>query len=353
MQQHPDLLSNHPDDLVKSAWRKLDSAAAPEGTLHVARRLAESAAVTLYEWGLPGETVAAALLVPLRNYALIDALALQQEFGSAAQLAERMLEFRSPLMAKTDPLGADSSAERHSSMLRRLFRQAYLDLPDFHLVLSILAEHEAHYQVMETPALAEETQNVFIPLTEMLGLWKLRRVWLERSAFLLAHTNPAAEKNYQYLKDLCADPAGYTREEIYNLAANRSEKQLPADRKRLLNKAQGYVHFEASLMERCRQYKFDDLPMVEPRVLEPGTILRRSSDRESQEEMAQRLGVRILCASEQDCYRLLGIVHSLGKPIAPKFSERFDDYIAAPQPNGYRALHTALSYKGFKKDAQN
>lgn len=48
--------------------------------------------------------------------------------------------------------------------------------------------------------------------------------------------------------------------------------------------------------------------------------------------------VRILVNSEQDCYRVLGIVHSLWRNIP----NEFDDYVANPKENGYRSLHTAV-----------
>lgn len=48
--------------------------------------------------------------------------------------------------------------------------------------------------------------------------------------------------------------------------------------------------------------------------------------------------VRILVNTEQDCYRVLGIVHSLWRNIP----HEFDDYIANPKENGYRSLHTAV-----------
>ncbi|HEY7774436.1 MAG TPA: GTP diphosphokinase [Marinagarivorans sp.] len=48
--------------------------------------------------------------------------------------------------------------------------------------------------------------------------------------------------------------------------------------------------------------------------------------------------VRILVDTEQDCYRVLGIVHSLWHNIP----NEFDDYIANPKENGYRSLHTAV-----------
>lgn len=48
--------------------------------------------------------------------------------------------------------------------------------------------------------------------------------------------------------------------------------------------------------------------------------------------------VRILVPTVQDCYSVLGIVHSNWRNIP----HEFDDYIASPKENGYRSLHTAV-----------
>ncbi len=47
---------------------------------------------------------------------------------------------------------------------------------------------------------------------------------------------------------------------------------------------------------------------------------------------------RIICDKPDSCYRVLGVVHNLYKPVPGKFK----DYIAIPKANGYQSLHTVL-----------
>lgn len=56
------------------------------------------------------------------------------------------------------------------------------------------------------------------------------------------------------------------------------------------------------------------------------------------EEVLDIFAFRIIVENVDECYRTLGMVHSLYKPLPGKFK----DYIAIPKPNGYQSLHTLL-----------
>jgi GTP pyrophosphokinase len=55
-------------------------------------------------------------------------------------------------------------------------------------------------------------------------------------------------------------------------------------------------------------------------------------------EIMDVFAFRIVVETVDECYRVLGVVHNLFKPVASEFN----DYIAIPKANGYQSLHTGL-----------
>ena len=60
------------------------------------------------------------------------------------------------------------------------------------------------------------------------------------------------------------------------------------------------------------------------------------------EDVYDQIALRVITKTVKECYEIIGIVHSMWKPIP----EEFDDYIAMPKSNMYQSLHTAVMIEG-------
>jgi guanosine-3',5'-bis(diphosphate) 3'-pyrophosphohydrolase len=69
-----------------------------------------------------------------------------------------------------------------------------------------------------------------------------------------------------------------------------------------------------------------------------GIYQKMRQKQKSFSEIMDVFAVRIVVDSVDDCYRVLGVIHSMYNPVAGQFK----DYIAIPKSNGYQSLHTVV-----------
>jgi len=112
--------------------------------------------------------------------------------------------------------------------------------------------------------------------------------------------------------------------------------------KRAVSKARGNRRSMIRQVQNSLQRCLDDDGL-------PGTVIGRQKhllsiyrkmrdQRKPFAEIMDVFGFRIITEDVDTCYRILGAVHNLYKPVPG----RFKDYIAIPKANGYQSLHTTL-----------
>ena len=108
-------------------------------------------------------------------------------------------------------------------------------------------------------------------------------------------------------------------------------------RKRRGNRKEVVGNIEEVLRSRLQQEGFDG--EVYGREKHVYSIYRKMLEKKvSLNELADVYAFRIIVDSVDTCYRVLGVVHNLYRPVPG----RFKDYIAIPKANGYQSLHTVL-----------
>ncbi|NOQ90634.1 MAG: RelA/SpoT family protein [Gammaproteobacteria bacterium] len=153
--------------------------------------------------------------------------------------------------------------------------------------------------------IAQETLEIYIPIANRLGIFTIRHE-LENLVFKAVHP-----VRYRVLEHAVNKAGGHRKELI--------EKINQALGARLVE-----MSIDAQIVSR-KKHLFSVYNKMKDKGLPFSKVL-------------DVYALRVLVDSVDDCYRVLGIVHNLFKPIPG----RFKDYIAIPKSNGYQSLHTAL-----------
>jgi guanosine-3',5'-bis(diphosphate) 3'-pyrophosphohydrolase len=82
------------------------------------------------------------------------------------------------------------------------------------------------------------------------------------------------------------------------------------------------------------------------RAKKPFSIWRKMQEKQlAFSRLSDIYGFRVITASEDDCYRVLGAIHQRWRAVPG----RFKDYISQPKSNGYRSIHTTVSGRDGKR----
>jgi len=260
--------------------------------------------------GLHGDhdLVSATLIFPLVHAGVLDSDRIAATFGAEMKaLVDGLVslgDFHLPQNWNPDSTLSRDQAESVRQMLLAI-------ASDVRLVLVRLAEQLdsmrrlKNARAADKRAAARETQEVFAPLANRLGIWQLK--WeLEDLAF-------------RYL-----EPATYRR-----IAG--ALRQRRSDRERFI------LAINHTLSDKLAAEGIAAEISGRPKHI--FSIWRKMQRKQVDfDELFDIRAVRILVDSVADCYAALGVVHSLWQYIPGEF----DDYVATPKENGYRSIHTAV-----------
>lgn len=252
-------------------------------------------------WRLDAPSIMAALLHDVIEDTGCTKADLVEKFGSkVAELVEGL--------TKLDKLEFQSHAEAQAESFRKMFMAMARDV---RVILVKLADRTHNMRTLDAVPMAKrrrvaaETIEIYAPIAHRLGLNVI----------------------YRDLQDLSFRYSMPMRFRVIEGAVKRAR----GNRKEMVEKI-----LQASRLAFAKANLDVDLRGREKTLYSIYNKMRTKHVSFSQ--VLDVYAFRVTVRSIDDCYRALGILHSLYKPMPGKFK----DYIAIPKLNGYQSLHTTL-----------
>jgi len=212
-------------------------------------------------------------------------------------------------VTKLSKLKFNNRHEAQAENLRKMFMAMSSDI---RIILIKLADRlhnmrtiASHHSKLRQNEIAEETLYIFAPLAHRLGIFRLKSELEDRSITIL---EPEAVADIKHQLAAAASERDYFINDICTVIQRELER----------------VSIKGDVHGRSKNYY--------------SIYNKMRRQQKNLSEIFDLNAIRIIVENLKDCYGVLGIIHTLWKPIPG----RFKDYIAMPKQNLYQSIHTTV-----------
>ena len=259
------------------------------------------------------QSISAAILHDVIEESSID------KAGIAAQFGQEIAELVDGV-SKLDQINFENRAEAQAENLRKMMLAMTRDI---RVILVKLADRLHNMRTLQALSpeksrrIARETLEIYAPIANRLGMNKFK-IEFEDIGFTFLHP-----VRHRILQEAVTKARGNRKAFVQEVETNIST-HLKKDGINIISMKSREKHLY-SLYRKMRQKEL------------------------SLNEIMDIYALRIVVDTMDACYRALGVVHTLYKPM----HGRFKDYIAVPKANGYQSLHTTvLGHHGLPIEIQ-
>ncbi|HII72065.1 TPA: bifunctional (p)ppGpp synthetase/guanosine-3',5'-bis(diphosphate) 3'-pyrophosphohydrolase [Candidatus Woesearchaeota archaeon] len=248
-------------------------------------------------------TICAALLHDTVEDASTSIDAVKKEFGKeVAELVEGMTK----IMGQQFPTKEEYKAENLRKILlatTKDTRVILIKLADRLHNMRTLSSFRADKRVR----IAKETLEIFAPIAEKLGLWKIKGELEDLSLRYIDY------ETYKILKEQIhekrAQREQITHKIVETIRRSLEEKGIKAQ---VVGRAKYFYSIYKKMLKKQRDF----------------------------DQIYDLIAIRIVVENITECYKALDIIHTLYVPQL----DRFKDYIQHPKANGYQSIHTSVLF---------
>jgi len=262
-------------------------------------------AMMLTDLKLGSHTIVAGLLHAVIEEGNVKPEIIEREFGSEIL---GIIQALSRLRNVDKNFSPEAEQERRAENIRKIMLASSKDIRV--IIIKIIERLQSMYTLKYVPEdmqriIASETMTIYAPIAEKLGMYALKAE-LEDWSFRFLEN-----KMYTEIKERIAKKKGQREIEIARIVKQVKDELAKQN-------------IDAEVHGRAKHFY---------------SIYKKLAIKGKQfDEIYDLMAIRIIVGTVEECYKALGIIHGMWKPMP----DRLKDYIALPKANGYQSLHTGV-----------